>query len=135
MSPRFLDGAIFLETSLLFGQQGQNQGGLLQLFEVFWFPIVMMILFYFLIVIRPEQQNRGKRQDMLKNLKKNDSVVTVGGILGIVTNVSQDGSEVTIRVDDNSNTRIRVRKTSIEAVTNNDKHEKDNKVETTKDKS
>jgi preprotein translocase subunit YajC len=45
---------------------------------------------------------------MIGQLKENDRVVTVGGIYGIVTNVHREADEVTIRVDDKNNTRIRV---------------------------
>jgi len=42
---------------------------------------------------------RKEHQQMLKNLKKNDAVVTTGGIFGTVVNVKPDA--VTLRVDDN----------------------------------
>jgi preprotein translocase subunit YajC len=50
---------------------------------------------------------------MLKNLKKNDRVVTAGGILGLVVNAAKDSDEVVVRVDENNNTRIHVLRSSI----------------------
>ena len=45
---------------------------------------------------------------MLGALKKNDRVVTVGGIYGWVTNVHREADEVTIRVDEATNTKLRI---------------------------
>lgn len=81
-------------------------------------PLVVIFLFFQLFIGRHDRKQRARHQEMLKNLKKNDSVVTIGGIIGTVANVSQDGKEVTVKVDDN--TRIRFRRDAIrEVVTDN----------------
>jgi len=80
-------------------------------------PIVAMIAFYYLIILRPESSNRKLRKEMLANLKKNDPVVTVHGIYGSIANISADSDEVTLKIDDN--TRMRVRKSTIEALVPN----------------
>lgn len=67
------------------------------------------ILYFFMSA--PQRREQSRRDQALKNLKKNDRVVTIGGIFGSVANISQDGKEVTLKVDDN--TRIRFRKTAI----------------------
>ena len=41
--------------------------------------------------------------------KKNDAVVTAGGILGTVANIAMDKNEVTIKVDDNTRIRVQMR--------------------------
>ena len=77
-------------------------------------PIVgIAILFYFML-IRPQRREQAKREAMLSALKKNDRVVTIGGIMGSVANISSDGQEVTLKVDDN--TRIRFIRSSIQRV-------------------
>ncbi len=65
------------------------------------------ILFYFLM-IRPQQRERGQRQSMIEALKKNDRIVTIGGIYGVVTNVRREDDEVTIKIDEASNTKLRI---------------------------
>jgi len=47
-------------------------------------------------------------------LKKNDRIVTIGGILGTVMNVQKD--EVTIRVDESTNTKLRMQRNAIARV-------------------
>jgi preprotein translocase subunit YajC len=53
---------------------------------------------------------------MLENLKKNDHVITTGGIYGVVTNIRSDGDEVSIRVDDTTNTKLRLSRSAIARV-------------------
>ena len=45
---------------------------------------------------------------MLEAIKKNDRVVTIGGIYGVVTNVLREEDRVTLRIDEANNTKIDV---------------------------
>jgi preprotein translocase subunit YajC len=71
---------------------------------------VIGVLFWFLMV-RPMKRQEQERQALLGALKKNDKVVTSGGIIGIVAAIKDD--EVTLKVDESSNVRLRVTKASI----------------------
>jgi preprotein translocase subunit YajC len=83
-------------------------------FSSLMFPILMgALLLYFLMMTRPKSQDQTKTSELLTNLKKNDRVVTAGGILGTVVNFRSDAEFVTIRVDDSSNTRMQVLTKSI----------------------
>ena len=73
-------------------------------------------LFYFLM-IRPQQKERAARQSMVSALKKNDRIVTIGGIYGVVTNVHREADEVTIKVDETNNTKLRITFGAIAKVT------------------
>jgi len=90
-------------------QQGGAQGSLLSS------PIVMMLLifgiFYFLL-IRPQQKQQKDHKNMLAGLKKNDEIVTSGGIHGTIVNV-KDKSFV-VRIDDN--VKVEIQKTSVSAL-------------------
>ena len=79
--------------------------------------LVIGLLFYFMF-IRPDRQRRTEQAEMLDNLKKNDRVVTAGGIHGTIVNANKGDKDVVIRVDENSNTRLRVVRTSISRVLN-----------------
>lgn len=82
-------------------------------FEMFLPFIAVAVLFYFLL-IRPQRKEQSTREAMLAALKKNDKVVTIGGMIGTVANISSDGQEVTLKVDDN--TRIKMIRSSIQRV-------------------
>ncbi|WP_437225650.1 preprotein translocase subunit YajC [Planctomicrobium sp. SH661] len=77
---------------------------------------------------RSDSKEKAKREAFIGSLKKNDPVVTIGGILGSVVSVSEDKTEVTIRVDDN--TRLKMQATAIrESLASKTKETKDAKPE------
>jgi len=73
------------------GQQGSTFFALLPLF--FFIP-----LFYFFF-IRPTQQKQKKTQSMQNSLKKNDKIITSGGIYGVVMNTKED--KVILKIAEN----------------------------------
>ncbi len=79
-------------------------------------PFILMGVVMFLFLRMMSKQKR-EQQNLLSRLKKNDKVVTSGGILGVVMAIKEGEDEVTLRVDDTSGTRIRVLKSSIIKVT------------------
>jgi preprotein translocase subunit YajC len=64
-----------------------------QLLQTALFIVPMFAIFYFLM-IRPQNQRAKKHKEMLANMKKGDTVVTQGGIIGKVFKITND--EVTI---------------------------------------
>lgn len=79
-------------------------------------PWIMIGVLFYLMLLRPERRKRAEMDRMLRSLKKNDRVITVGGIFGTVVQASQDADEVTLRIDESNNTRIRVLRSSISRV-------------------
>jgi preprotein translocase subunit YajC len=79
--------------------------------------VAIAIIFYFLL-IRPQRREQASRESMLSALKKNDKVLTIGGIIGSVANISPDGQEVTLKVDDN--TRVKFVRSSIQRIMSTD---------------
>ncbi|MEO2032933.1 MAG: preprotein translocase subunit YajC [Planctomycetaceae bacterium] len=77
-------------------------------------PMVAIGIFFYFIVMRPQlksQKNKRKQhEDLMTNLKKNDKVVTIGGIIGTVAEVADD--RVTLKIDDN--TRVKFTRSSIQ---------------------
>jgi preprotein translocase subunit YajC len=49
-------------------------------------------IFYFLM-IRPQQKQRRQHEERLRNLRKGDSVVTAGGLVGEVVHIKEAGGE------------------------------------------
>jgi preprotein translocase subunit YajC len=86
-----------------------------------WIPFAIIgVMFYFLL-IRPERKKRKDLTNLLGNLKKNDRIVTIGGIHGVVINVVSESDEVTIRVDEGTNTKLRVSRSAISRVVGDEK--------------
>lgn len=81
-----------------------------------WVPFMIVGLLYYFMLFRPEKAQRETHQGLLNNLKKNDQVVTAGGIRGVVVNPQPGESEVVLRIDEGSNTRIHIQRSSISRV-------------------
>lgn len=62
-------------------------------------PYVLIFLVFWFLVIKPQKDKQKEHADMLKNVKKNDEVVTASGIHGTVVLVKD--KTVVVRVDDN----------------------------------
>ncbi len=79
-------------------------------------PVGLLLIFY-LTFIAPERRRRAEEAKMMASLKKNDRVVTVGGIHGTVVATAADSDVVTLRVDESSNTRLKVNRSAIAKIT------------------
>lgn len=73
-------------------------------------PIIL--LFYFLI-LRPQRRQEAKLKELLNSLKKNDKVLTSGGILGTVVSADPASDRVVVRVDDDKGVKLTFSKSSI----------------------
>lgn len=61
-------------------------------------PILAMLLIFYFLLIRPQQQRQKQTETMLKALKKGDRVLTNGGIYGTVVGV--DDSKAVLKIAD-----------------------------------
>lgn len=95
------------------GPGGFNWSSMLML----WAPIILL---FYLLLIRPQQRQQAQRRAMLAQVKKNDRVIAAGGIYGVVTNVRPEADEVTVKVDEATNTKIRMTLSSINSVVGDD---------------
>jgi preprotein translocase subunit YajC len=66
--------------------------------------IVIFIIMYFLI-IRPQRQRMKQHQAMISAVKRNDTVVTAGGLIGKVTKVVDD-NELEVKFGENQPVRV-----------------------------
>ncbi|HLY11148.1 MAG TPA: preprotein translocase subunit YajC [Planctomycetota bacterium] len=73
---------------------------------------MILIVMYFLM-IRPQSKVRKERDLMIAALKKNDHVVTAGGIYGVIKQVKPDDPDLTLCIDEKNDVCIRVSKESI----------------------
>jgi len=82
--------------------------------------MIAVMLLYFMLMAKPKPGTPANKSEMLSKLKKNDRVVTAGGILGTVVNFRSDDEYVTVRIDDASNARMQVLASSIVRVVSDD---------------
>jgi preprotein translocase subunit YajC len=84
--------------------------------------LISAILFMFMVA-RPQQKQLREKQKALSELKKNDRVVTTGGIHGVVVQTQVEEGLVTIRIDENSGARMTINRDSISTITSSDSKE------------
>lgn len=76
------------------------------------FPMLVILVLWVLINPFGRREDK-KRKALEESLKKNDRVVTVGGIYGIVANVKTDADEIVLKIDEDKDVKITVTKSSI----------------------
>lgn len=89
-------------------------GGLRSLLYSPFMPLVLGLVAFYFIIMRGQSKDKKAKQAMLNNLKKNDRVMTIGGVIGTVVTVKDD--EVTIKVDEATNTKMTFTRRAIQKV-------------------
>jgi len=72
-------------------------------------PIIIIFVIFYFLLIRPQKKSQEEHKKLISGLKKNDEVITSGGIHGTIVNV-KEGS-VVLRVDDN--VKIEIQRSAI----------------------
>jgi preprotein translocase subunit YajC len=92
ISPAYAQGSIF-------GFGGGNTDMLTSLL-----PFVLIFVIMYFLILRPQQKRVKQHAEMVKNVRKGDTVVTSGGLVGRITKVIDDD---TIEVEVADGVRVR----------------------------
>lgn len=90
------------------GSSPDMLGGMLTTF----LPLIFVFVAFYFLMMRPQQQRVKDLQNSIANLKKGDSVITSGGILGKVTKVTDPYVELEIA----TNVKVQVVRATITEV-------------------
>ena len=63
-------------------------------------PILLMFVIFYMLLLRPQQQRAKAHREMVANIRRGDTVVTSGGLVGKVTKVIDD-EQVEVEIADN----------------------------------
>lgn len=80
-------------------------------------PYALIFIVFYFLVLKPQKDKQKEQAAMKNNLQKNDSIITTGGIHGIVANIKE--KTVMVRVDDG--TKIEFDKEAIASVVTKNK--------------
>ena len=98
---------------------------------VSFLPLALVFVVFYFLLIRPQQQKAKEHRGMLANLKKNDDVITSGGLYGKIVALSDEVATLEIA----PNVRVRVSRPQITTVLSAARaDEKDKAKEKDKDK-
>ena len=73
-----------------FAQGGSLFGGGSDNMLVSLLPFVLIFVIMYFLILRPQQKRAKEHQELVKNLRRGDTVITSGGLVGKVTKVVDD---------------------------------------------
>lgn len=69
-------------------------------------PFVLIFVIMWFLIIRPQQRRAREHQELVKNVRRGDTVVTSGGILGRVSKVADEASDIEVEIADNVRVKV-----------------------------
>ena len=70
-------------------------------------PLIFIFAIMYFLMIRPQQQRAKQHRAMIENLRRGDTVVTAGGVVGKVTKATaKEDTEVTVEIADNVQVKV-----------------------------
>ena len=89
--------------------------------DAFGFLLPMIIIFaaFYFLLIRPQQKKQKAHAALVANLSAGDEILTAGGILGVITGISEHYAIVKIA----DNTEIKIQKSSVAQIVPKDTFE------------
>jgi preprotein translocase subunit YajC len=77
-------------------------------------PLLLIFVIMYLLMIRPQQKKMKEHREMLGTLKRNDRIITAGGIVGRITAVKDGSDEIEVEIA--PNVRVTVVRGTISSV-------------------
>lgn len=77
-------------------------------------PFVLIFVIMYFLILRPQQRRVKDHQSLVKNVRRDDTIVTNGGLVGRVTKVSDEASEIEVEIA--PNVRVKVVRSMISEV-------------------
>jgi preprotein translocase subunit YajC len=96
---RLREASMFISTAFaqgsLFSGLGGGEGGMMM--QLLPFALIFVIMYF--LILRPQQKRAKQHTEMVKNVRRGDTVVTNGGLVGKVTKVIDD-DQIEIEIAD-----------------------------------
>ncbi|MHC4322778.1 MAG: preprotein translocase subunit YajC [Planctomycetota bacterium] len=71
----------------------------------------LMFVLMYMILFRGPRKKQQQHKQMVQSLTKNDKIQTIGGIIGTVVDIRED--EITLKIDESNNTKIKILRSAI----------------------
>lgn len=118
-----LDAVLIAQQDAAPAGQGGNAGGWFEsIFGNFGMliPTAAIIVAFYLMILMPERKRRAEQEKLLSGIKKNDRIVTTGGIIGVVVMAEKSSKQVTIRIDEKTDAKMTLLRSAIAQVLRDD---------------
>jgi len=63
-------------------------------------PFVLIFVIMYFLILRPQQKRVKAHQEMVKNVRRGDTVITSGGLVGKVTKVTENDEQIEVEIAD-----------------------------------
>ena len=73
--------------------------------------LALMFVLMYMILFRGPRKKQQQHKQMIQSLAKNDRIQTIGGIIGTVVDIKDD--EITLKIDESNNTKIKIIRSAI----------------------
>ena len=84
------------EWLLLMGGDPNSQGS--PLLMIVWFGLIFLVMYF--LMIRPQRKRQKEHEQLLKDLKKGDKVVTSGGLFGTIFAIDEERGRIVPKIGD-----------------------------------
>ena len=84
------------------------------MFILIMLPVFLILMWF--IIANPQKRQEQRMREMLASLEKNDKVMTVGGLIGTVHSIDRENNEITLKVDEATNTKVKFHLTAVSNV-------------------
>ena len=95
----------------IIAQNGEGGGGGI---GPLWIGLILMLVVFYAVMLSGNRREKKKRQDMLAAIKRNDRVMTIGGIIGSVVSVGDN--EIVLKIDESANVKVTLSRGAIQRV-------------------
>ena len=96
--------------------QSQQDGGIAA-----FLPFILIMFIIYFLMIRPQTKRQKEKDEMRKNIKKGDKIITMGGIYGTVQGMKDKNRKLVLKIDNNTN--ITINTTAVAGLAENIKDE------------
>ena len=69
-------------------------------------PLILIFIIFYFFLIRPQQKKVKEHKNMVQSLKRGDSIVTAGGIVGKIVKATENSEEITVEISKGVNVNI-----------------------------
>ncbi len=111
---------MFITPAFAQGLFGADGGMLVQLM-----PFLFIFVIIYMLIIRPQQKRAKQHKEMIASIRRGDTVVTSGGLIGKVSKVTDGSDEIQIELA--TDVKVRVMRPMISDVRSKNEPVKDKK--------
>ena len=69
-------------------------------------PFVLIFVIMWFLIIRPQQRRAKEHQELIRNVRRGDTIVTAGGFIGKVTKVTAEAAEIEVEIADGVRVKV-----------------------------